>query len=456
MEQRPRRRPPGVRVDASAIRQARLAAGLSLSEVGGEELSKAGVHRIETGKVRPSARSLGLIAGRLGVPSERFLVQDEPEQRPGGQLEHELELTRLERLCVDGEYRAVVARASELLPGLGPGRAAAQVRLLVGHAHVQLYEPGAALVWLRDACRAFAALGDQWMSIECQGWEAAALAIEENRTAVDVAIDALSRCRQLDPVPTATESRILGHLAGIYLSMHDWERAVAAYEAALQAAGPIRDLAGLTKLYDGLSIAYQGLGDFRTATSYAERALSLSSLRANHLTLARIENNLGLLLLRSERWDEARAHLGRALQHCEQGEIEHGRSHVLLSLGQLAHATGDREQAHGFFRPAIELSARLGESMTQAIGQQWLAKVLAAMGRHEESDRAFEAALALLCNLGVRRRLAECHKDFAEALQARNELRPAFDHLQRAAEFWQTPVDAVSAFDWLDTDAAAN
>ena len=453
-----RRRHPGVEVDAAAIRRAREEAGLSLADVAGQELSRSAVHRVEAGQVRPSMNTLRLIAGRVGVTVESLLASPpavpaaEPSaaQRAGQELELALELARLEAMCAEGRYQEVADRAAELTDRPAGEGALARVRYWSGVANVQLHEAATALVHLRQARETFERHDDEWMVVECMGWEAAALALSEDRQAVGVAAEALRRCRELDPVPRLTESRILGHLAGMYLTLHEWEQAASAYRGAIEAAGGMRDLASLARMYDGLSIAYQGIGDLATAATHMQRAVALNEVVSNHVALARLENNLGLLLLRRERLDEAEEHLNRALTQCTAYGIEQGRSHVLLSLAQLHHARGDHETAAGLIREAIDASSVAGEHLTVALAHQWLGKVLASMGRARASDRAFETALAQLGTLASPRRLAECHRDFAEALQARDELRRAIEHWQRAADLWQPQVDAISSQDWIE------
>jgi tetratricopeptide (TPR) repeat protein len=445
-----RSRGPGVDIDPEAIRRARLAAGLSLSDVAGDDLSRAAVHRVETGRARPSMRTLELIAHRTGTPLETFLspVAVRP---PADAMSEALELARLERLSVEHRHAEVIAAVNQLLPNTAAGPSLARIQALAGASHYHLAEPAAALVHLRQARSAFEAAGDPWMAVECMGWEAAALSMEEDQAAVEVGFEALRRCRELDPVPPLTESRILGHLAGIYLSRHEWEHAIAAYRGAIEAAGPVRDLAAQIKMNDGLSIAYQGLGELGIAVTYAQRAAALTTLASDRLALARIENNLGVLLLRNQRWDEAEEHLRRSLDHCADGGLEQGKSHVLLSLGQLASAQGEQATAELYVQQAIALAREIGEHMTEALGQQWLGRITAAMGRSDDSDRAFTTALTLLEALHVPRRLAECHRAFAEVLQQRDDLRRAVLHWQRAAELWQPPVDAVGAAHWIDS-----
>lgn len=56
------------------MRQARLAAGLSLADVAGGDVSRTMIHFIEHGRARPSERVLALIAERTGKPVAYFTV----------------------------------------------------------------------------------------------------------------------------------------------------------------------------------------------------------------------------------------------------------------------------------------------------------------------------------------------------------------------------------------------
>ena len=69
-----RRRASGIVVDPARVRQARLAAGLSLADVAGSDVSRTMIHFIEHGRARPSHRVLELIAERTGRPVSYFTV----------------------------------------------------------------------------------------------------------------------------------------------------------------------------------------------------------------------------------------------------------------------------------------------------------------------------------------------------------------------------------------------
>src|SRR5207244_5452557 len=112
---RPRGRLSGVEIDPTVVRQARLAAGMSLAEVAGSELTRQAVHLIETGKARPSMRSLRILSERLGMPASSFLAR--PENGPANP-----EVAELDHLCQRQEYHAVVERARQILQRCGSVR----------------------------------------------------------------------------------------------------------------------------------------------------------------------------------------------------------------------------------------------------------------------------------------------------------------------------------------------
>src|SRR5215472_7168335 len=78
-----RRRPKGIAVRPEAVRQARLDAGLSLADLAGGQVTRAAIHLVETGRMRPSMRTLQLIAQRTGRPISFFMADHEgsDEQR---------------------------------------------------------------------------------------------------------------------------------------------------------------------------------------------------------------------------------------------------------------------------------------------------------------------------------------------------------------------------------------
>ena len=69
----------GLPVDPERVREARLAAGLSLGDLAGDDVSRTFIHFVEHGRSRPSRRVLELIAERTGRPVGYFLTHERPD-----------------------------------------------------------------------------------------------------------------------------------------------------------------------------------------------------------------------------------------------------------------------------------------------------------------------------------------------------------------------------------------
>jgi tetratricopeptide (TPR) repeat protein len=453
---------PGLAVDPDAIRNARIAAGLSLAQVAGDELSRAAIHRVEQGRARPSLRTLQLIAERTGQPVERFLLPEAREQLDSGRgTRGELVLARVERLVMRGEVDEALAQIDQRLAAGGPERESAHLSYLAGRCHLRASRPLAALSALRHARARFEQLEDERMAAECIAFEAAALGIEEHADALDTALEALRRCHVLDPVPRETEVQVLNTLGGIHLSKHDWGRAMAAYQSAVEVSGQVRDLERMAQIYDGMSLAWQGVGNLPAAVRAAQRALALTNIRQNQLSLARAENNLGLLLMRMDRWDEAEEHLQRSLRHCEEAQITVGKCHVVLSIGHLRFLQGKYEAAAAAMQEAADLAESSRERLTLALARQWLGRVYARMERPRDADRCFLSAISILSDPNAGSRLAECHSLYAQVLDDRGDVQAAIQHWRTASQIWQPALqhDAPEDGDlseWADGLSAAN
>lgn len=409
--------------------------------------------------MRPSMRTLRLIADRLGQPVHRFVMPPEQRRDSLELLESNIILARVETLVVRGHLAAALATVMERLPLASSKREVGQLCYLAARCHVRSSRPLEAIGFARRARSSFDELGDERMVVECIAYEAAALGMEEDRMALETGHEALRRCHGLDPIPHEIETLILSTLAGIHLTRHEWSQAMSAYESAAEAA-EVKDLEQVGQVYDGLSLAYQGMGDLQSALRYAYKALDVTVMRQNQLSLARAENNLGLLLMRVGRWNDAENYLRRSLGRCEEAQITAGRCHVTLSIGQLCLQQGDYPAAERAMLEAAELAEASSERLTAALARQWLGKLYASSHREHEADRCFLAAISMLNDLDARQRLAECHSNYAQVLSERDDLEGAVRHWQAASQLWHPAEDGIRAQQdlagWGETIRSAN
>jgi tetratricopeptide (TPR) repeat protein len=419
---RPRGRRPGVAIDPEALRRARLEAGLTLSQVGGGELTRQAVHLYESGRASPSARSLRIIAGRLRVPVESLL------RPPAGAARAVLPDRWYEDDLTAGRLDEAMGRAWATLTDDGAMPAARAVaHHYLGRTLCQLVRPDEALDHLRLARALGEAIGDRGLVAESLEWEASALHARDDPAAMAVGQEALDRYRAIEGRQPQTEARMLERLAAFLVRRKAYDRAERCYEDALELAGPVRDLTLMARIYHGLSHCLWSRGERRRAIELAQMSVSLYSVQsrfvpfAARISLPRAENDLGTLLLRQGQLDRAEECLTSALDHFAATADDPTRGHVLLSLAELRDRQGRRPEARELLDRAIDLGQQLEEKTTLAAALQQLAELQAAEGEYADAERAFDRALTILEGANLQERRLDC-------LAARARMQEALEH----------------------------
>jgi tetratricopeptide (TPR) repeat protein len=422
--ERPRGPRNGIEIDPAALRKARLDAGLSLAQVAGTDLTRQAVHLIETGKSRPTRRSLRTIARRLGVPESALLA-------PSGEGADERVIAELEQLSQRQEHALVAEQAQRLASLGGSPERVAFAEHHAGRALYELSRPAEAIRHLRRARAAFEELGNPAWAAESMDWEAMALHLLESPSALRVGRAALRRYRDTEPRRPETEARILEHLGGICYGRRDYERALAWYEEALRLTGAVWDLARIARIYHGLGMSHHGLRHlgqaeellFKAVTLYeAEQRIAPGPMR---MGLPRSENDLGQVRMDLGDWDRAEALFRSALGHYEEAGIGRLQSHTLLGLGELRQRQDRPDEAMALVLQAIERAAAWDEVYALTAGYRQLGELYAARAEDELADAAFQRALDLLEEAGLEERARDCMRTYERVLADRREARRA-------------------------------
>jgi tetratricopeptide (TPR) repeat protein len=422
-----RRRLPGVNLRSGAVKQARQEAGLSLAQVGKGHVTAPAIFLIETGRTRPSLPTLEHIARRTNKPVEYFLAD------PGG-VSNEAQdgLVELESLLAHGRYTEAIELGQRLLSLGSSAYRLGPIRYHIARAYLQLGKPEPAGDLLRQACAHFESIGDTLMLAECLGSQASLAYMTQQPNAVAIAERALSLCRSLNPVPQTTEARLLGVLATAQLAAYEFETAMETYKEAIEVAGSLHDLRRLALMYHGLCIAYRETGQNEAATRYANRSVALLEVLRDRVSLARIENDLGLLMMAKGDNAGARKHLDRAVELAVETELEVGRSGLILSMAELSLQEGNVEAAAELAEQGLQLAERMGEGGNIAEAHMWLGRVAEQRGEDATADHEFEVALQGLTKHGGGERLLRCHGMYAEILERRGDMQRAYVHMKKA------------------------
>jgi tetratricopeptide (TPR) repeat protein len=402
-------------------------AGLSLGQVAFGEVSRTAVFLAETGKTRPTLPTLKLIATRTGKPLDYFL-----DTAGVSALGHRLDLDSFRELSLAERFDELLVLAEKArLEAIDPiDRAWAA--FYFAQAHLRKGNPYIAFPEVAKARSAFEAAGDAWMVVECMELQSLGLHLVDDRSALSMAEAALVACRNLQPANRAVEARILGRLGSIHVAHHRWPQAVEYYGQAVEVAGELKDLSRVGKMYNDLGLAYEHLGDLTRSRAYAQKAITIHELLQDRLSVARAENNLGLVLIRQGQPELAREHLNRSLSICDEIGVEVGKSHVLLSLAELDLIGRDPDGARRRVEEALDLAERSNENATLGEGHQMLGSIAESLGQEGVADREFGTAIVTLERSGLTDRLVTCRAAYAQLLETRGDTVGALEQLKLA------------------------
>ena len=435
-----RGRRKGVTVRAGSVEQARREAKLTLAQVAAGQLTRTAIHLIEKGRTRPSMETLQQIARQTRKPIEFFLVPDS-----GGFNERQAQLRELERLTAVRELQKVIDLGGSLLEQKWTPEDAAVIHCSIGQAYCRLVRPAEALPHLKASRQAFESLGDEYMTVEAMDWESSALGLLDDPNALPMANQALERSRRLDPRAPELEARILGHLAGMYVVAQSWPLAVRYYEEAVIAASDVKDLLQLAKLHHGLGIAYRRMQRPAAARQHFDKALALYGIESGQSAIYRVENDLGGLFLQQGQLESAEDHFLKALAGANELNIDRrGRGFILANLGEVNLRRGRLVDARWYLARSLEEGEATGERIVLAEAHGLLGQLDEREGNPRMADDQFETAIQILEELNMPDRLRDAHMDYAELLEARQDIPTASRHWKRGAEIGRAAASGVT------------
>ena len=400
------------------IRAARVAAGLTQTELGGAQATVSYVSRIESGNRRPDPRVLDAFASRLGVTVEELLTDPVSEDERSAQLAVDYVELSLEL----GEAQDALTQAERLLEDPGtPGYLRERVMFLRGRALE-------ALGRLEDATDAF---------------EALRASHPEGGLALQGAM-ALSRCyreagdlgRAISAGETALAAYAERGLAGgdeavqltVTVAAAYHERGDVAYAVRLcREAAAVAEESGSPRsrasAYWNASVMELEKGAVASAVTMASKALALLSEETDVRGLAGLRSLLGIMQLQLDPPElaEALANLTAARDQFAQsgaGQAERLRNDV--ALAEAALIAGDAEAARELAATAFE-QARSGAPLVAASARALGGQAAAADGDMAAAAEMYKEAVHLLTGVGADRSAGELWLELGGLLESVGE-----------------------------------
>ncbi|MGW0518896.1 ATP-binding protein [Crossiella sp. NPDC003009] len=155
------------------------------------------------------------------------------------------------------------------------------------------------------------------------------------------------------------------HLGRACTQLGQHDEALRQLQLGLEAAQAADDRLGQAHTHRAVASAWAQLKDYQQALAHSQAALALYE-ELHAVSGAHALNEVGWYTAQLGELDTARAHCLDALARCQRDDNLRGIPRCLLSLGYLAHRSGDLDEAVRLYREALELCRQRTDAATEA------------------------------------------------------------------------------------------
>ena len=411
------------------VRTARRELGLSQAQLAGQELTKGFISQLESGIVRPSIRSLQVIASRLGKPLDYFIA-DEPlaagkrlafhrlaaetaaERRDwaevrrnvGIALEHSPEarerahLLHLQAITesADHSFERTFALVSEAMSLVDP---ATEPNLVGG------------LLYLRGT--AYGELGQLVAAVE----------------ALEAARDLLEKYEVVEP---RLRSRVSVALGTAYRRLNRTTKAITAYETGLAVASRASELTTAARGLMGIAATHYDSGELDAAIGSYRRALDLFQRVADIDFELNALQSIATVQFDTGDMAAAKASAERAMSRAPEVGNAHWAAVAEVILARVALKDGGADEALRMAKHAEQILHESADAIQRADALGAAGAAYEALGKTSEADKAYRRSLDLYTSVGDFADRSGMAAEYAHLLRARGEVDAAFEMLELA------------------------
>ncbi|HEX6664374.1 MAG TPA: tetratricopeptide repeat protein [Gaiellaceae bacterium] len=373
------------------LRQLRVAAGMTQTDLAGDRFSKEYVSQIERGKTRPTHETTAWLAERLGVDAG-FLANGVSADDRGrvdaalARADALLEARRDEEALEQFEsIRAAVLATGlpELEAKALSGEATVRMRLGDVREAISLLERARAL------CER-AEFSDVERADVVFRLGVARYKLNSIQTAIALFDEALKLAERSELPSDQLRSNIFAWRSRCYRRRRDLEAAREDVERALELAEGLNDRQAAAHIYFQASIIADREGHWVLARTYAERAKAAYEELSDRSNLGRLLNNLGGINFLLGHPEEAVTSLKDAVRIALDVGNEAEAAHAVNGLAQVHLKTGDVSRAEEQARYALELLGDRDDEISEIGNAQLvLGRALLEQDRLEEAEEAF-------------------------------------------------------------------
>jgi transcriptional regulator with XRE-family HTH domain/Tfp pilus assembly protein PilF len=418
------------------LRQLRVSAGLTQSELAGDRCSKEYLSQIERGKTRPTNEMLSWLAERLGVDAA-FL---ETGQSSAEYAATEAAIARAEA-AVEGQ-RFEEARDALAQLRFSPDAPELELRALLTEAWTCNYfgEQRRALDVLARARHL--AENDVFTDVERADVLYRMGVIRYHLSSINSAIALFTEAWELSTRSGLPCDRLRSHIlewrSRCSRRQRDFEAAREDIELALELAEGLDDTLTVAHVTFQASIVAERGGHWLRARALAERAKELYEQHGDRINLGRMLNNLGGLNYLLGKPDDAVSHLKQAFSIALENGSDADAAQAVSSLAQVHLGSKEFDLAEQQARHALELLAGRDDFMDEIGNAQIvLGRSLMEQGRLDESGDVLAEAERSLTQLSSASHAAVAWTAQGDLALRRGDVKSAAHLYRRAAEALQ-------------------
>jgi tetratricopeptide (TPR) repeat protein len=421
------------------LREARIARGLTQSELADKRFSKQYVSQLERDQLRPTAETLAWLAERLGI--DAAYLETGTDRRERDRVESAV--TRAEAAVEAHEYGEAIALLSEVKgaypsdPGSG-----LELRALLAESWARMYigEMREALPLLsrareivEDPLFSDVDRAEVLFRLGCCRYRLTSVS-----TALALFTEALELAERSGIPCDRLRSRIFGWRSRCYRRQRDWEAASEDVERALELGEALEDLRAMADAYFLGALVAERRGQWVAARAYAEKAKVLYEQIEDRANTGKLLTTLGGLTFLLGKPDESIPLFKQAFAVALEVGSDADAAQAVSSLAQVHLRTGEVELAEQQARHALELLAGRVDFIDEIGNAQLvLGRSLLEQGKLEEAAERFKAAEASFDQLSSASHKAAAWTAQAELAVERGDKEAAIGLYQRAVQALQ-------------------
>ncbi|MEQ4302956.1 BTAD domain-containing putative transcriptional regulator [Plantactinospora sp. B6F1] len=211
-----------------------------------------------------------------------------------------------------------------------------------------------------------------------------------------------------------------------------WADQANSQETALAAARSLANLPGQAHAHTSLGRVYQKLTRYDDADAHLRRALDIFGELGEDAGRARVHYNRAQVSERRGRYEEALRHAQASLELCRASGHRLGQANTLATIGWYHSLLGRHGEAVTYCELALALHQEIGDRHGEAAGWDSLGHAHQHLGQYDQAVACYRRALVLCRELGDRYNEAGVLTKLGDTQHAHGAARDARDAWSQA------------------------